>query len=108
MIDAKYFEDQLSLDAAPAGTHAVVEVRVRSGQYHRVHAVVAVHPGYVILERYEPKSEEGLGTDAWHQQVLNGTGKGPYERAIVPFESILDIVISTGGPGAAARIGFGA
>lgn len=106
MIDATYFQDQLPRDAAAVGKAAIVEVRVQSGQYHRVRAVLEVKPGYVVLERYEPRGEQGT-TQSWHEQVLGGKASGKVERAIVPYESILDVVIAEGGEAAVGRIGFG-
>ena len=108
MIDSTYFKKQLPRDVAAFADSAVVEVRLRSGQFHRVHTVLDIQEGYVILEAYEFRSNEVVWKENWQEQVLVGKAASDVSRAIVPYESILDVVVL---PGRRAekqpRIGFG-
>lgn len=107
MIDATYFRDRLIRDVKAVGGVAVLEVRLLNGQFHRVRHVLSVEDGYVILEAYERRGSEVIGKENWQEQVLEGKASSVVSRAIVPFESILDVVILSGHVGAAPRIGFG-
>jgi len=67
-----------------------------------------IQEGYVILEAYEFRSNEVVWKENWQEQVLDGKAASEVSRAIVPYESILDVVVL---PGRRAekqpRIGFG-
>jgi len=107
MIDATYFREQLARDVQAIGASAVVELRLLGGHMHRVRSVVDVSDGHVTVERFAARSDEGAWEgDAWREQVLGGPAK-EVERVIVPFESILDVILSPGRAAAGARIGFG-
>src|SRR5256885_708072 len=58
MIDAKYFKDQLPRDVAALGDLAVVEVRLKGNQFHRVHKVLEIRDSYVSLEAYDFRGGE--------------------------------------------------
>jgi hypothetical protein len=107
MIDAVYFQERLPRDVAAVGNVAVIEVRLLNGQFHRVRNVLSVEEGYVILEAYELRGNEVIGKENWQEQVLDGKASSVVSRAIVPYESILDVVVLAGRLGGAARIGFG-
>jgi hypothetical protein len=107
MIDADYFRKRITRDVAASGEAAVVEVRLLTGQFHRVHNVLSVEDGYVVLEAYEHRSNEVVSKENWQEQIFGGNTSNPMNRAIVPYESILDVVVVLGRVGAQTRIGFG-
>jgi len=107
MIDAEYFRKRLTRDVAASGEVAVVEVRLITGQFHRVHSVLGVEDGYVILETYEHRGNEIVGKENWQEQIFGGKTAHQVSRAMVPYESILDVVVVMGRVGAQSRIGFG-
>jgi hypothetical protein len=107
MIDAEYFRKRLTRDVAASGEAAVVEVRLLTGQFHRVRSVLSVEDAYVILETYEHRGNEIVGKENWQEQVFGGKSADQVSRAIVPYESILDVVLILGRAGGQQRIGFG-
>jgi hypothetical protein len=107
MIDATYFREQLARDLQAMGNRAVVELRLLGGHVHRVRSVVDVGDGHVTVERFPARGEEGNWEgDAWREQVMGAPAK-EIERVIVPFESILDVILTPGRASSGARIGFG-
>jgi len=107
MIDARYFREQLARDVQAMGDRAVVELRLLGGHVHRVRSVVDVSDGHVTVERFQTRTEEGSWEgDGWREQVMGAPAKDT-ERVIVPFESILDVILSPGRAAAGSRIGFG-
>lgn len=108
MLDARYFREQLAHDVASAGDQAVVEVRLLTGQSHRVRAVTAVADGYVTLEHYHRRGEAAIRTADWQDEVFGGTSPHEVDRAVVPYESILDVLVTPGRAVPAPRMGFGA
>ena len=107
MIDSAYFEHRLAKDVATVGDAAVVEVRLRNGQLHRVHRILSVENGYVVLEAYDLRGNEAIWKEQWQEQVFGGKGSSAVSRAVVPYESIIDVLILRGQPGTQPRIGFG-
>jgi hypothetical protein len=107
MIDAKYFKDQLPRDIAALGDLAVVEVRLKGNQFHRVHKVLEIRDGYVSLEAYDFRGNETVWKENWQEQVMDGKSAADVCRATVPYESILDVVVVPGRVGRQPRIGFG-
>lgn len=108
MLDAEYFRTQLPRDIAAAGERAVLEIRLRGGQGHRVRAVLAVADGYVTLEHYQRRDDAAIRTAEWQDEVFGGTSPHDVDRAIVPYESILDVLVTPGRAAPAPRMGFGA
>ena len=108
MLDAAYFRNRLAKDVATVGDAAVVEVRLRNGQLHRVHKILSVEDGYVILDAYELRGNEAaLWKEQWQEQVFDAKGSTNVSRAVVPYESIVDVLILRGQVGTQPRIGFG-
>ena len=107
MIDSTYFKNRLAKDVSTAGDAAVVEVRLRNGQLHRVHGILAVEDGYVVLEAYDLRGNEAIWKEQWQEQVFEAKGSNAVSRAVVPYESIVDVLILRGQVGSQPRIGFG-
>jgi hypothetical protein len=107
MIDAGYFRNRFAKDVATVGDVAVVEMRLLNGQFHRVHNISSMEDGYVVVEAYELRGNEVVWKEQWQEQVLAGKAPHALNRAIVPYESILDVVILPGRLGDRPRIGFG-
>lgn len=107
MIDSAYFEHRLAKDVATVGDAAVVEVRLRNGQLHRVRRILSVDNGYVVLEAYDLRGNEAIWKEQWQEQVFEGKGSSAVSRAVVPYESIIDVLILRGQTGNQPRIGFG-
>lgn len=107
MIDAAYFRKQLARDVSATGDPAVVEVRLLTGQFHRVHSILTVEDGYVTLEVYELRTNEIQWKENWQEQVIDGKTETEVSRAVVPYESILDVLVLPGRMGRQPRIGFG-
>jgi len=107
MIDARYFREQLARDVQAMGERAVVELRLLGGHVHRVRSVVEVSDGHVTVERFAARGDEGAWEgDSWREQVMGAPAKET-ERVIVPFESILDVILTRGQAASGSRIGFG-
>src|SRR5947209_19692473 len=96
MIDATYFRQQLPRDVASAGATAVVEVRLLNGQFHRVQGILGIEEGYVTLQAYEARAADGQWKDNWQEQVFEGKAANELRRAIVAYESILDVLVLAG------------
>jgi len=107
MIDGTYFREQLSRDVASVGDTAVVEVRLLNGQFHRVHTVLGVEDGYIIVQAYEPRASDGQWKDNWQEQVFGGRAPAEVRRAVIAYESILDVLVLAGKLVGQPRIGFG-
>ena len=107
MIDSAYFEHRLAKDVATLGDAAVVEVRLRNGQLHRVHKILSIEQGYVVLEAYDLRGNEAIWKEQWQEQVFEAKGSSAVSRAVVPYESIIDVLILRGQVGSQPRIGFG-
>ena len=107
MIDSAYFEHRLAKDVATLGDAAVVELRLRNGQLHRVHKVLSIEQGYVVIEAYDLRGNEAIWKEQWQEQVFEAKGSNAVSRAIVPYESIVDVLILRGQMGSQPRIGFG-
>lgn len=107
MIDSAYFEHRLVKDVATVGDAAVVEIRLRNGQLHRVHRILSVENGYVVLEAYDLRGNEAIWKEQWQEQVFQAKGSNATSRAVVPYESIIDVLILRGQTGNQPRIGFG-
>lgn len=106
MLDARYFRDQLREDVAAMGELPVVEVRLRTGQVHRVKSVRTIENGYVTLDRYKVRGDvPGWGSKP-DEQVFDAGAAGEVELAVVPYESILDVVVTSERRATSARIGF--
>lgn len=106
MLDAGYFNTQLAQDLASAGGDAVVELRLLSGQFHRLRAVQSVADGYVVVQAYQLRSDQAGRKDDWSEQTFDGTSEHDLERAIVPYESILDVVVIPARRRGKSTIGF--
>jgi hypothetical protein len=107
MIDSAYFEHRLGKDVATVGDAAVVEVRLRNGQLHRVHKILSIEQGYVVIEAYDLRGNEAIWKEQWQEQVFEAKGSSAVSRAVVPYESIVDVLILRGQAGSQPRIGFG-
>lgn len=108
MLDARYFRDQLPRDLTTAGERAVLEVRLLGGQSHRVRAVAAIADGYVTLAHYQRRGDDAIRTAEWQDEIFGGTTPHEVDHAVVPYESILDVLITPGRPTPGPRMGFGA
>jgi len=107
MIDSAYFEKRLAKDVATIGDAAVVELRLRNGQLHRVHRILSVEDGYLVLDAYDLRGNEAIWKEQWQEQVFEAKGSNAVSRAVVPYESIVDVLILRGQMGNQPRIGFG-
>ena len=107
MIDSAYFEKRLAKDVATVGDAAVVELRLRNGQLHRVHRILSVEDGYLVLDAYDLRGHEAIWKEQWQEQVFEAKGSNAVSRAVVPYESIVDVLILRGQMGNQPRIGFG-
>lgn len=106
MLDANYFREQLPRDVQAAGQRAIVEIRLRGGPVHRVRAVVAVNDGYVTFERYQQRGEDALWEgEGWKGEVLGGEARAT-DRVVLPYESVLDVIVMPGATVGGSPIGF--
>jgi hypothetical protein len=106
MLDAEYFRTQLDQDIAAVGGEAIVELRLLSRQAHRLRAVTRVAEGYVVVEAFQSRAEDGMRRDDSAEQTFGRKATGEVERATVPFESIVDVVVTPSTRPSASRIGF--
>ena len=106
MFDSEYFRTMLETDVQNVGRAAVVELHLRSGRTHRIRSVLAVHAGYVTLEVYRAHGDEATTRLRWMGKAGEGTGED-VRRAVVPYESIVDLTITASPTEDARGIGFG-
>jgi hypothetical protein len=105
MLDAEYFRTQMDQDIAAVGGEAIVELRLLSRQSHRLRAVARIAEGYVVVEAFQSRAEDGLRRDDSAEQAF-GRQSVEVERATVPFESIVDVVVTPSKRASTSRIGF--
>jgi hypothetical protein len=60
MIDATYFRSRLTADVRVFEHGPIVEVHLLNGQFHRLRNVLEVQEGYLILEVYRLRTEDGI------------------------------------------------
>jgi hypothetical protein len=106
MLDAEYFRTQLDQDIAAVGGEAIVELRLLSRQSHRLRAVARIAEGYVVVEAFQSRAEDGMRRDDSAEQAFGRQSSVEVERATVPFESIVDVVVTPSTRPSASRIGF--
>jgi hypothetical protein len=106
MLDAEYFRTQLDQDVAAVGGEAVVELRLLSRQSHRLRAVTRIADGYVVVEAFVSRAEDGLRRNDSADLAFGRQSSAEVERATVPFESIVDVVVTPSKRTSASRIGF--
>ena len=96
----------LETDVQNIGRAAVVELHLRSGRTHRIRSVLSVHAGYVTLEVYRAHGDEATARLRWAGKASEGA-PDEVRRAVVPYESIVDLTITASKTDDARGIGFG-
>jgi hypothetical protein len=105
VIDSEYFRTILQTQVDQGGGEAVVELHLVGGRTHRLRSVTAVQGGYVTLEVYRARGDSGTGGGHWRGKSPKPDPQEETLRAVVPYESIVDLTVTpatTGRPG----IGF--
>ena len=107
MFDSEYFRTSLQADVDAMGGQAVVEIHLLTGRMHRVRLVLSVHSGYVTFEAYQPRVDEPTREPRWKEEPRPGTAPYPTQRAVVSYESIATVAITSAQSADAPGIGFG-
>lgn len=107
MIDSTYFRTRLATDVATFENAPIVEVHLLNGQFHRLRSVLEVQEGYVILEAYRLRTEEGIAKREATDEVFGVHADREVERAIVAYENVVQVLVIPARLGGSARIGFG-
>jgi hypothetical protein len=105
VFDKKYFDAGLPAHVEAAGAEPTVEVHLASGQAHRVRSVIEAADGYVVLEAYQRRAEITGAKGRWHSNQ-DSVGVNEIHHAIVPYDSISQVVITPTETAEGPRIGF--
>ena len=106
MFNSAYFRTGLPAHLEAAGAEPSVEVHLINGQTHRVRSLVEAADGYAVLEVYQRRAEMTGNRANWHG-ALSSNGTDEVQRAVVAYESIAQIVITSTKSADIPRIGFG-
>ena len=107
MFDSEYFRPALQADVEALGGSAVVTAHVLGGRAHRLRTVLAVHAGYVTVEAYQNRGDEPTREPRWREEPRAGQPAHETHRAVVAYESIVDVTITATRPDGGGAIGFG-
>ena len=107
MIDATYFRTRLAADVRAFEHGPIVEVHLLNGQSHRLRNVLEVQEGYIILEAYRTRAEETMARREHVDEVFGVPSDRDIERAVVSYESIVQVLVIPSRPGGSPAIGFG-
>jgi hypothetical protein len=106
VFDSEYFRTILQADVDAMGGSAVVEIHLLNGQAHRLHSVLSVHTGYATFEAYKDSPDAPTRRPRWKEEVSAGETPHETQRAVIPYEGIVNVAISAARPEGAGRIGF--
>jgi hypothetical protein len=106
VFDSEYFRTSLQADVDAMGGQAVVEVHLLTGRMHRLRSVLSVHSGYVTLEAYQPRVDEPTREPRWKEEPRPGTAAHQTQRAVVSYESIATVAITSAHAADLPGIGF--
>jgi len=107
VFDSEYFRTSLQADVDAMGGQAVVELYLLTGRTHRLRSVLSVHSGYVTFEAYQPRVDEPTREPRWKEEPRPGTALHQTQRAVVSYESIATVAITSAHSADAPGIGFG-
>jgi hypothetical protein len=107
VIDSEYFRTILQTNVDQMGGAAIVELHMVGGRTHRLRSVVAVHGGYVTLEVYRGRGESASAGSHWRGKTAKSEPGLETLRAVVSYESVVDVTITAATSGSSG-IGFGA
>jgi hypothetical protein len=105
VFDKKYFDAGLPAHIKAAGPEPTVEVHLSNGQAHRIRSVIETADGYVVLEAYQRRAEITGAKGRW-QSSRDSVGANEIHHAIVPYDSISQVVITPTETVEGPRIGF--
>ncbi len=106
MFNSAYFRTGLPGHLEAAGAEPSVEIHLINGQTHRVRSLIEAADGYAVLEVYQRRAEMTGNRANWHG-ALSGNSTDEVQRAVVAYESIAQIVITSTKSADIPRIGFG-
>lgn len=107
MFDSEYFRTALQADVDAVGGAAIVAVHLLGGRTHHVRSVLAVHSGYATVEAYQGGGDELAREPRWKEELRPGSRTHETQRAVLPYESIVDVTITPVRADGAGAIGFG-
>jgi hypothetical protein len=107
VFDAAYFRTGLPSQLEVAGAEPSVEIHLVNGQAHRVRSLVEAADGYAVLEVYQRRAEISGVKAYWRGSGHPNDAIDEVQRAVVAYESIAQIVITSTKSADIPRIGFG-
>jgi hypothetical protein len=107
VFDAEYFRTLLQADVDAMGGTALVTVHLMGGRTHRLRGIDAVHAGYFAAEAYQQRADGPAREPRWHESTAAGGPPLPTERAVISYESVVDVTITAARADSGAGIGFG-
>ena len=106
MFDSEYFRTSLQADVDAMGGQAVVEIHLLTGRMHHLRSVLSVHSGYVTFDAYQPRLDESTREPRWKEEPRPGAAPHQTHRAVVSYESITTVTITSTRGADAPGIGF--
>jgi hypothetical protein len=107
VFNSAYFRTGLPAHLEAAGAEPSVEIHLVNGQTHRVRSLVEAADGYAVLEVYQRRAEMTGSKANWHGALTSSNSTEEVQRAVVAYESIAQIVITSTKSAEIPRIGFG-
>lgn len=93
LFDQTYFKDGLREQAATAGGHPVVTVKLQTGDEYLVRDVVQSMPGIVMLNVYPPR--EIGGVQAASTSAYSSAPPAGYHPIAIAYEMISCVILSS-------------
>lgn len=93
MFDAEYFRSKFDLQRKKAGGSHTVEIRLQNGECYHAESLISIEDNHVLFRVYPPIEE------ASDQSIK-------LELLIIPYESIVRILITRNKPKKIGKIGY--
>lgn len=106
MLDASYFKSAFLDQLKAAGAKSTVELHLVNAHTHRVRAVLDASVAFVAFEAYRQRIDGGRNDQHWEAETAGSEASADMVRIVIPYESIVEIVITPPEDSAAQRIGF--
>jgi hypothetical protein len=104
VFDADYFRTTLPADVAATGSDASVELHLRTGRALRVRSVLDAGDALLTVEVFLG-GEERTRPPHWQEEPTAGRPL-PTFRAVVAYEGIVAVTLTSAQAAAGPRVGF--
>jgi hypothetical protein len=106
VFDASYFKTALNEQLTATATKSTVEVHLMNAHMHRIRAVLAAEPTYVVFDAYRQRVDGGRSEQYWGAAPAPDDAMVEMVRVIVAYDAIAEIVITAAAETSVPRIGF--